>query len=347
MPKASFSMTATDQLIIVLLFFLLGMTPAVKATLIDNGDGTITQIKDDPLYGDGSLLMWLKNSNASAGSSLDNGSDPSDGRMTYANALAWIDSLNAINYLGYSDWRLPRNLPVDGVAFNYAYTFDGSSDNSYNIRDPNAELSYLYYVELGNIGQFDANGVQNPGWFSGLLDMGPFVDNNVGTGGIYWSSEAIGAANGAFYMYFRVGEQRAVFTGNFNSPWAVRDCPECGTIQVQIDIKPGSDANSINLGSHGLIPVAIFSNAGFDATEIDADTVELAGSSVAVRGKGNKLMASTDDVNGDGFIDLVIHVSTINLDPEILQSGTATLIGNTETGKSIEGSDSITLVPPE
>ena len=36
------------------------------ATLIDNGDGTVTQIKDDPIYGDGSVLMWLKNSNAAA-----------------------------------------------------------------------------------------------------------------------------------------------------------------------------------------------------------------------------------------------------------------------------------------
>jgi hypothetical protein len=202
----------------------------------------------------------------------------------------------------------------------------------------------MYYVELGNIGQFDTNGVQNPGWFSGLLNMGPF-EQNVGTGGIYWSSEAIGAANGAFYMYFRVGQQLAVFTGNFNNTWAVRDCAECGTIQVQIDIKPGSSANSINLGSHGVIPVAIFSDAGFDATKIDADTVELAGSSVAVRGKGSKLMANINDVNNDGYQDLVIHISTVNLDPESLQSGTATLIGTTDSGKSIEGTDSITLVP--
>ncbi len=317
------------------------------ATLIDNGDGTVTQIKDDPIYGDGSVLMWLKNSNAAAGSVFDNGPDLTDGRLTYDSAQAWIDNLNSINYLGYSDWRLPINLPVDGSVHNGVSSFDGSTDNSYNIRDPNAELAYMYYVELGNIGQFDTSGVQNPGWYSGLLNMGPF-DQNVGTGGIYWSSEADwNPATSAFYFYFRVGQQLGVSKGNWNNAWAVRDCPECGTLQVQIDVKPGSTTNSINLGSHGLVPVAILSDTSFDATQVDADTVELAGSSVAVRGKGDKLMASIKDVNGDGLDDLLIHVSTVNLDPSSLQSGVATLIGTTEDGKSIEGEDSITIVPPQ
>ena len=97
------------------------------ATLIDNGDGTVTQIKDDPIYGDGSVLMWLKNSNAAAGSVFDDGPDLTDGRLTYDNAQAWIHNLNSINYLGYSDWRLPINLPVDGSVHSGVSSFDGST----------------------------------------------------------------------------------------------------------------------------------------------------------------------------------------------------------------------------
>jgi len=41
---------------------------------------------------------------------------------------------------------------------------------------------------------------------------------------------------------------------------------------IDIDIKPGSDPNSINSKSIGLVPVAIFSSANFDATSVDVGT---------------------------------------------------------------------------
>jgi len=46
---------------------------------------------------------------------------------------------------------------------------------------------------------------------------------------------------------------------------------------VDIDIKPGSDQNTINLRSKGVIPVAILSSEDFDATNVDPTTVELEG----------------------------------------------------------------------
>ncbi len=104
------------------------------------------------------------------------------------------------------------------------------------------------------------------------------------------------------------------------------------TLTVDIDIKPGSYPNAINMGSQGLIPVAILSSADFDATTVDPDTVELAGEGVAVRGKSNKLMAHKEDVNGDGLDDLVCQVATANLDPESLQDGYVVLTGKTYGG---------------
>ena len=119
-----------------------------------------------------------------------------------------------------------------------------------------------------------------------------------------------------------------------------------GPIIVDIDIKPGSFPNAINLGSNGVIPVAILSDADFDATTVLPETVSLAGSGVAVRGKG-KLLAHEEDVNGDGLLDLVVQVETENLDPGAFQDGTAILTGQTSDGVTFEGSDEITIVPPE
>ena len=121
---------------------------------------------------------------------------------------------------------------------------------------------------------------------------------------------------------------------------------------VEIDIKPGSYPNAINLGSHGLTPVAIFSMVGFDATSVDPNTVNLAGAAVAMRGK-DKFMAHKEDANGDELVDLVVQVAIDDL-REFLESNqdafghvVLPLTGSTYDGEAIEGEDEIIIVPPK
>ena len=115
-------------------------------------------------------------------------------------------------------------------------------------------------------------------------------------------------------------------------------------LTVQIDIKPGSYPNPINLKSRGVIPVAILSTADFDATTVDPATVQLAGSSVAVCGNGKHLLCAEEDVDGDGDLDLVMHFETDDL---VLDAASteATLTGETYDGTMIQGSDSVLIVP--
>ena len=120
---------------------------------------------------------------------------------------------------------------------------------------------------------------------------------------------------------------------------------------ILIDVRPGSYPNSINLGSRGLVPVAILSTSSFDATMISPDTVFLAGAGVAVRGKRNRRLAACEDVDGDGLLDQVFKVETADLDPGTFQDGLAILRVHQDSDQAspvlYEGQDEITVVPPK
>jgi len=115
-------------------------------------------------------------------------------------------------------------------------------------------------------------------------------------------------------------------------------------ITVAIDIKPGSDPNSINLSSAGLVPVAILSSPTFDATQVKPDSVTLAGARVKLIGKGDRYACSPEDVNGDGVRDVVCHVATAQF---MIEAGDTVAVLEAETfdGTPIRGEDSIKIVP--
>jgi Beta-propeller repeat len=118
---------------------------------------------------------------------------------------------------------------------------------------------------------------------------------------------------------------------------------QSSVVRVGIDIKPGSFPNSVNLGSGGTVPVAIFSTPAFDARTVNPLTVTLASAPVKLKGKGTP-MASFQDVNGDGLVDLVVHVDTTAF--ELSETDKlAVLEGQTFAGMMIRGTDSVRVVP--
>ncbi len=123
---------------------------------------------------------------------------------------------------------------------------------------------------------------------------------------------------------------------------------------MEIDIKPGSDLNSINLKSKGVVPVAVLTKNGFVASTIDPESVEFAGASPE-RWK-------LEDVDGDGDDDMLFHFKTEELlkdddNPKGLDANSteatlrATLIGTmpsammseTTAGTVIEGTDEVCI----
>ena len=125
--------------------------------------------------------------------------------------------------------------------------------------------------------------------------------------------------------------------------WRVRLGGDSAVTEVEIDIKPGSDDNPINLGSRGTVPVAILSTPEFDATNVDAITISLAGAGVKIKKKGTA-QAASEDVNDDGLLDLVVHVVTgdLELSPEDTE---AVLTAQDFDGNALRGADAVRLVP--
>jgi len=119
--------------------------------------------------------------------------------------------------------------------------------------------------------------------------------------------------------------------------------PPASEIQVTIDITPGGNPNSINLRSKGTVAVAILSAGTFDAATVDPTTVTLAGAPVK-RKKNGAPMAAYEDVNGDGRVDLVVHVGTQDL--KLDASATEAVVkGQTSDGTVFTGSDAVRIVP--
>jgi hypothetical protein len=129
-------------------------------------------------------------------------------------------------------------------------------------------------------------------------------------------------------------------------------------ITVDIDIKFGSFPNSINLKSKkGVTPVAVFGSADFEVTDIDPETVRLAGV-LAEKWSIEDLPTEPNpeyvdpgttpeepEFIGDGFDDMVFYFSTPALRGSLtLASVEATLTGETENGFLIEGTDSVRII---
>jgi probable HAF family extracellular repeat protein len=186
-----------------------------------------------------------------------------------------------------------------------------------------------------------ASGISNTGDIFGVAVIIDAMHGFVLSGGVYALVDYPGAVQTVAWQVNSRGE----FIGQYYLDPA---SPTGGfvafpAVAATIDIKPGDSANAINLRSSGTVPVAMFSSASFDAKTVDPLTVTLASAPVKLRGKGTA-MASFEDVNRDGRLDLVVHVDTSALQASDTDVEVR-LQGRTYGGIFIVGTDSIRVTP--
>jgi hypothetical protein len=119
-------------------------------------------------------------------------------------------------------------------------------------------------------------------------------------------------------------------------------------IDVDVDIKPDSDPNSINLCSNGAVPVAILGSETFDVMDINTESLRFADAAVKVVGKKDQhTLCSYEDVNDDTYIDLVCHFVTMDIAGIGGESLSATVKGKLlgePPATEIIGSNSVNIV---
>jgi len=175
-------------------------------------------------------ITWLADANFAATNSFGVSGIQPDGSMNWFTAQSWIAEMNASNYLGYNDWRLPSTNPVNG-SFNYFLSYNGYTDVGYNISAPGSEhpgstaseLAYMYYVNLDNKASYNSD--TSPQIGSGLVNTGSFTNLQQGT---YLSGTdfALFDNNGSSWVFsftdgFQTGGPKgSIFISNNGYSWA-------------------------------------------------------------------------------------------------------------------------------
>jgi hypothetical protein len=121
------------------------MSSGASATLIDRGP--------DMVYDDVLDITWLRNANLAATNPIGVSGITPLGLMTWSTAQSWISAMNAADYLGSSNWRLPYDSVSKGVGPATFPDLEGCWANVHTepgCRDD--ELGYMYWYNLGGIG---------------------------------------------------------------------------------------------------------------------------------------------------------------------------------------------------
>jgi hypothetical protein len=158
-------------------------------------------------------------------------------------------------------------------------------------------------------------------------------------------------AEGVLFPHDPDAEPLNNFHSLFDPENGIVDVDVC--LPIAIDIKPNATNNPVNLGSNGLLPVAVLTTDDFDAeNELDPSTMfaVLLDEHGMVVGDGVPVDRwSYQDVDGDGDTDVMLKFSTPDLvegDDAPLNEDSTSLefVGETFNGMCVEGSDAVLIV---
>jgi len=235
---------------------------------------------------------------------------PSTPPNPWANHRIWFDRD------GVDQWQAQNPLAVDGGTYNTGGTYDIVITLQAN--DATSGTAYMTINGLNQGFETDGN------WSTmELSPAGMTFTGDMEHLQVFYGLSGYGATHSVVFEDITVN-------GHLGEP------PMAPCFERLIDIKPGSYPNSINLGSKGMVPVAVLTTDDFDASTVDPATVRFGGAA--------PVRWTMEDVDGDGDMDLLFHFKTQELVDLGEESTEAFLTGYTHDGEFIWGTDTVNIV---
>ena len=187
----------------------MGMTGAANAALISILGG-------QAVYDNTQNISWLANANlastsgycSTAGNCLN-----ATGQMRWAEAQAWIASLNAgSGHLGITNWRLPDTAQPDPTCASQL-PVSGFPNQGFGFNCTGSEMGNLFYNGLGGVANTNISTTHNASY-----DLFSNVQGNY-----YWSgtSWAPSTTNAWDFIFVTGGQNFASKVGGGFAAWAV------------------------------------------------------------------------------------------------------------------------------
>jgi hypothetical protein len=241
---------------------------------------------------------------------------PSTPPNPWANHAVWFDRDSV------DQWQALMWGAIDGVTYNTGGTYEVVIKLQ-AMTDTTGEA----YMTING----EPQGFYDPNWHSGPADLMP--------AGMTFTGDMTHLK--VFYGLYGYGAIHNVAFNDISVEGFLTDPPLAPCYERTMDIKPCSDPNAINLKSKGVVPVAILSDSGFDATSVDPNMVEFAGAS-PVRWTFEDV--GSDCGNSDGLVDLLLFFDTQELGLDV-DAEDALLTGYTFSGEFVWAVDTVKLVP--
>ncbi|MEM4252492.1 MAG: hypothetical protein QXE84_03100 [Candidatus Nitrosotenuis sp.] len=196
------------------------------------------------------------------------------------------------------------------------------------------ELSFAYTPRPGVSAESNTIEVY---WDGYLVDT--LSEDGIGLTSTDWSvnTYTLVSSSGSTVLEFRAAGTPETLGGFIDDVSVI-----VATLEADIDIKPGSDPNSVNCKSKGVVPIGIYSDGSFNATTIDLSSITINGNPVT---EAHGIL-HIEDLNEDSIDDVVIHVNTFDVcAATTVVSGTepVTVAGSNANGL-FEGTDSVRIV---